>query len=338
MGIISPSLFKAGVYYEEYYEFHMNRTLPMIVPAYLRIPAAILVLCGLFAYSIVLADTASTSVTVGNSAPVTSAASFNGGTNITLTENTLVNATGTVTVTDANGCSTITGVSAKFFLAATANSGSACTYDGNSCYTSTCVATTTGNQCTGGGDTSVQYDCGFAIWYNATPTDAGASASSIWTFAATSTDGTASHVATNTAQTIEVNTLNALNVTASVAYGSVGANSDTGSTNQTTTITVTGNNALDTQLSGDVMCTNYPTCSGGVLQPSQQEYSLNAFTYGAGTDLAATTSPATVETVLAKPTATTSPVTDDVLWGIGIPNGQTTGSYTGQNTFTAVSD
>jgi len=307
----------------------------------LAVPGAILAIASLFAYTIVLADTSSTTVTVGNSAPVTSAASFNGGTSLTLTENTFVNATGTVTVTDANGCSTITSVLAKFYIASTSNSGSSCTYNGNSCYTSTCVATTTGNTCSGGGDTSVQYDCGFAVWYTATPTDAGSAAawtSSIWSFAATSTDGAASHVATNTAQSIEVNTLFAHNVTASIAYGTVPANTDTGSTNQTTTITVTGNAALDTQLSGDVMCTDYSTCSGGVIQPGQQEYSLNSFTYSAGTDLAATTSPVTVETVLAKPTATTSAVTDDVLWGIGIPNGQTTGSYTGQNTFTAVTD
>lgn len=304
----------------------------------MRIPAAILAVASLFAYTIVLADTASTAVTVGNSAPVTSAATFNGGTSITLTESSFQNATGTVTVTDANGCSTLTAVTAKFYLASTSNSGSNCTYNGNSCYTSTCVATTTGNQCTGGADTSVQYDCGFKVWYTATPTDSGTWSSSRWSFAATSTDGTAFHVATNTSQTVEVNTLNALSVTSSISFGTIGANANTGSTNQTTTVTVTGNNALDTQLSGDVMCTNYPTCTGGAMAPSQQEYSLNSFTYGAGTDLAATTSPATVETVLAKPTATTTPVTDDILWGIAIPAGQTPGSYTGQNTFTATSD
>jgi hypothetical protein len=306
----------------------------------LRIPAVILAVAALFAYTIVLADTASTSVTVGNSAPVTSAASFNGGTSITLTENTFVHATGTVTATDANGCSTITSVTSKFFLASTSNSGSTCTYDGNTCYTSTCVATTTGNQCTGGSDTSAEYDCAFRIWYTATPTDGSAPiwSTSLWSFAATTTDGTDNHVATNTAQTIEVNTLNALNVTSSIAFGALSANTDSGASNQTTTVTVTGNNALDTQISGDLMCTDYATCSGGVLQPGQQEYSLGSFTYGAGTDLAATTSPATVETVLAKPTATTTPVTDDVLWGIGIPAAQTPGSYTGQNTFTATSD
>ena len=302
----------------------------------LRIPTLILAASFLVASTIVLADTASTSVTVGNSAPVTSAATFNGGTNITLIENTYVNATGTITVSDANGCSTVSAVSAKFYLASTSNSGSDCTYNGNSCYTSVCVATTTGNQCTGGGDTSAEYDCGFRLWYNSTPTDSGTWTTSMWSFAATSTDGVDTHVATNTAQTLEVITLNALNVTSSIAFGSVAANANTGSTNQTTTVTVTGNNALDTQISGDDMCTDYPTCSGSTFQSEQQEYALNSFTYGAGTDL--TNSAVTVETVLAKPTATTSAVTDDVLWGIAIPNGQTPGSYTGQNTFTAVTD
>lgn len=302
------------------------------------VPLGVLFVSMLCAYTIVSADTASTSVTVGNSAPVTSAATFNGGSSVTLTENTFVNATGTVTVTDANGCSTISSVTAKFYLASTSNSGSNCTYDGNTCYTSVCTATTTGNQCTGGADTSAEYDCGFQIWYVATPTDGSAPiwSTSIWSFAATSTDGTDSHVATNTAQTIEVGTLNAHNVTASIAFGAVAANTDTGATNQTTTITVTGNTALDTDLSGDDMCTDYPTCAGGVLQTEQQEYNLTSFTYGAGTDL--TESDVTVETVLAKPTSTTTPVTDDILWGVGIPNGQTPGSYTGQNTFTAVSD
>ena len=103
------------------------------------LPALILGVSILAASTIVLADTASTSVTVGNSAPITSAATFNGGTNITLTENTLVHATGTVAVSDANGCSQITGVTAKFYLANPANSGSSCTYDGNTCYTSVCA-------------------------------------------------------------------------------------------------------------------------------------------------------------------------------------------------------
>jgi len=55
-----------------------------------------------------------------------------------------------------------------------------------------------------------------------------------------------------------------------------------------------------------------------------------------GTDL--TSSPATLVLNFAQPTPGTSPVLDDIEWGIGVPNGQPTGTYTGTNTFTAITD
>lgn len=306
--------------------------------------AAFLILLGGFtAFAIiVIADTASTSVTVGNAAPTVSSLSLNGGNNITLNENSFTWASSSMTVSDSNGCSTITSVTAKMYLASTSNSGTLCTYDGNSCYTSTCVATTTGNQCTGGADTSVQYDCGFRVWYIANATDSSAPvwSSSIWSVSATSTDGTDNGNATNTAQTIEINTLNALSVTSSIGYPATAANADTGATNQTVTITNTGNVAIDSEISGDVMCTDYPGCSSGQsFGPTQQKFGLTDVTYSSlSNTLAATTTPDTVEVVLIKPTSTTTAVTDDTYWGIAIPVGQAAGSYTGQNTFTAVAD
>lgn len=293
---------------------------------------------------LVFADTSSTSVTVGNSTPTVTSLSFNGGNNITLVENSFVHATATMTVTDANGCSTITSVNAQFAFASTTGqaTGATCTYDANICYKATlCAATTTGNQCTGGADTSVEYDCGFQVWYPARPTDGSSPGltAAIWYVSATSSDGSASGNATNTAQTIDVLTLNALNVTGSIPFGTVPANTNTGGTNQTITHTNTGNTAIDNQISGDVMCTDYSTCTGGVLQPGQQKFDLSDVTYASlANTLAATTSPATIELVLATSTATTSAVTDLSYWGIAIPNGQTPGSYTGQNTFTAVAD
>ncbi len=299
----------------------------------------------LVSFTLVLADTSSTTVTVGNSAPTVSV-TFNGGNNVTLTENTFVHATATLTVTDANGCSTITGNTVQFAFASTSSganvAGETCSYNANTCYKPTiCIATTTGNSCGGGGDTSVEYDCGFQIWYPARSTDASSpgSTAGIWYVAATTTDGTATGFATNTAQTIEVNTLNALNVSASIGYGTVSSNSDTGASNQTITHTNTGNTNIDNQISGDVMCTDYSTCAGGVLQHSQQKYSSVNVTYASlAQTLAATSSPATFEMLLATSTATTSAVSTSTFWGIAIPNGQATGAYTGQNTFTAVID
>ncbi len=308
--------------------------------------ATVIVLGALFvSLGLVFADTSSTSVTVGNSSPTVTSLSFNGGNNVTLVENSFVHATATMTVSDANGCSTVSSVTAQFAFASTTGqaTGATCTYDANICYRATsCTATTTGNQCTGGADTSAEYDCGFQVWYPARPTDGSSPGltSAIWYVSATSTDGSAATGnATNTAQTIEVVTLNALNITGSIPFGTVPANTNTGGTNQAITHTNTGNTALDNQISGDVMCTDYSTCVGGVLQPGQQKFDLNDVTYASLTNtLAATSSPVVIELVLATSTATTSAITDLSYWGIAIPNGQTTGAYTGQNTFTAVAD
>lgn len=297
----------------------------------------------LFAVSVVLAADINTSVTVGNADPSISALSFNGGSDLTLTENSSVWATSTMTVTDTNGCSDIASVSAKLYLASTTNAGTLCSYDGNNCYVvASCTATTTGNICEGGADTSVQYDCGFHVWYTATPTDSSSPlwASSIWSVSATSTDATAgTGNATNTAETIEINTLNALSLSGNIAYDATSAGSNTGAVTETITITNTGNTKIDGQFSGDVMCTDYSTCSGGAFGPEQQKFDTTDQAYSSLTyTLAATSSPANVQVNVAKPTATTTPSTQATYWGIAIPSGQTAGSYTGQNTVSAIAD
>ena len=306
---------------------------------------AILVI-GLLSFGfIVYSDTASTSVTVGNATPTITSLSFNGGNNLTLNENTFVLASTTMTVTDTNGCSDITSVTAQFYLASSSNSGTTCTYDGEDCYTTevSCSATTTGNTCTGGADTSAQYDCGFTIWYTAHPTDASAPTFSadIWSVSATTTDGTDTSSATNTAETIEVVTLNALNVTGTISYPTTAANSDTGATNQSVYATSTGNTAIDFDLSGTDMCDG-GVCPNGYFVSEQQKYGLTDVTYASLTALPATTTSAvTVQANLSKPVSTTSPSTNTATttyWGVGIPSGQASGSYTGTNTFTAVSD
>jgi hypothetical protein len=268
---------------------------------------------------LVKADTATTSVTVGNAAPVIDDVIFNNASNITLNEddgagNGFVFATTTIKITDTNGCTTIASVSAKAYRDATTTAGTTCSPNDNNCYnpTNACAATTTGGatpQCTGASDTDVWYECGFKIWYLADPTNTGAFAGDIWAVAATTSD----------------------------TSFSTGAN--TGATNSTTTVTNSGNASLDTGIGCDIMCTDYPTCSGGTpITEGNQEASTSPFTWGVGgTDCTATTAPTTYVTALPKPTATTSAVTDDVSWGIGVPGGSNPGSYTGQDTFDAQS-
>lgn len=87
------------------------------------------------------------------------------------------------------------------------------------------------------------------------------------------------------------------------------------------------------------MCTDYPTCTANTFTQDQQKFDTSDVTYASlSNTLAATSSPATIELVLATSTATTSAVTEETYWGIAIPSGQPTGTYTGQNTFTAVGD
>ena len=108
----------------------------------------------------------------------------------------------------------------------------------------------------------------------------------------------------------------------------------------TTTITYTvtneGNVIIDINVSGNSMCTDYPTCSGEVLAVSNQEYSLTTFTYGVGTGLSGT--PTAVDISIAKPTSSPSNSSDNTYWGIYIPSITMPGSYNGENTFEAISN
>ncbi|MBI3075149.1 MAG: hypothetical protein HYY92_03000 [Parcubacteria group bacterium] len=207
------------------------------------------------------------------------------------------------------------------------------------------MATTTGDTCSDGTPNTGEWDCGFQVWYNAFPTDSSAPipdpALQFWYISATTSDGVAASVsATNTTQTVDVATLNALDVSGNITYPETAPNADTGTNNQTVTVTNTGNTASDTEISGSWMCTDYATCAIPTerIDDSQQKFDISDVTYASLANNLSSTTPATVETVLATSTATTTAVTANTYWGIAIPNGQPGGSYTGENTFSAVAD
>lgn len=256
------------------------------------------------------------------SRPVASAVAIDSGAvSVTLTENTTKNVVCAGTVTDNDGYADISSVLAYLFR--------------------TSVGTTTGNddnnkyllvgdsQCipSSGAGLSETYTCTFAVQYYADPTDAGSpNSSDNWTCEMWPSDS----VATGTVaiDTTEMSSLLALDVTASIAYGSVNANTDTGATNQTTTLTNTGNRDMDPELSGVNMT------DGGVnsIVVGQQKYADTAFTYSSG-GVALTTTPTALNVTL--PQRTSGVITDTVEWGLGVPNGTPNASYTGTNTFTA---
>ncbi|MDF1497940.1 MAG: hypothetical protein P1P85_01100 [Patescibacteria group bacterium] len=262
--------------------------------------------------------------TPGSTPPVASSVSIDGGaTSVTLIENTTKTITCTATVTDENGYADITSVEAKLYRTGV---GAGVADNDNNHYTLTgdanCIPS-------GGSGNTENYTCAFSVQFFAEPTDASAPIYSADNWTCQVTPSYSGGPGTAATDTIEMGTLNALNVTANINYGTLGLGNNSGASPQTVTVTNTGNTLMDPQVSSAAAM----TCTIGTIPVANQEYSNATFTYGSGTDLSAT--PTTLNLSLAKPT-TTTPVTDNSYWGIGIPGTGVGGSCTGSNTFTAI--
>ncbi|MDO8469697.1 MAG: hypothetical protein Q7S84_01595 [bacterium] len=278
------------------------------------------------------ADTASTAVTVSNSAPSVSAVTTNAGSAITLTENTSTSVTLTGTITDANGCSdVITSGSVTIALYRSGvTSTSACTADSNVCYRTTTYSVQASDTCAGGTDTTANVSTTLSLWYYAEATDASSTyPTNTWITTITAADAAAA--SGNAAATgVELNSLYALNVTGSISYGSLTANTTTGASNQTATITNTGNYKTDTEFTGTDM-----TSGGNTIAATNEKYGLSDVTY-ASLSFSLSTSATNRDTNIIKTTTSTTPSTQATYWGISVPNGQVAAAYTGTNTFTSV--
>lgn len=287
--------------------------------------AGLLIICfGLMVSAgIVVADDATTSVTVGNAAPSVNTVEINNSTAITLTENTTTTVIATSTISDANGCSEISNVVADFYRSGVTAASCDTAGDANddSCYPRVTCAE---SSCSG---TSAVYTCTFSLQYHADPTDAGTFSEQNWEMTVSAFDGTATSTGTDTE---EVNTLNALNVSASIAYGTLAASAT--SSTQTATVTNTGNAAIDAQISGTQM-----TSGGNSIATSSQQYGTSSVPYES-LDFALSATPTTLELDLAKPTDASPVITDPTFWGLLVPGGTPAGTYNGTNTFTAISD
>lgn len=274
--------------------------------------------------------------TVNNVAPVVSGVTINGGSNITLTENTTTNITVTGSISDNNSCQDLSTVTTSIYR-------SAVTYtscddngedDNDSCYAVvSCSVVGAGNTCDSATDGSADYTCTVATQYHADPTSGSSTADSPWwdnTWLSTvvATDNGANSHNDEVASGVEMLDLIALNVTASINYGTLDPGTDSGAVNQTTVVTATGNVGLDSELSGTTMTYDIWT-----IPIANQEHGLTTFTYGAGTDLSGT--PTQYELNCAK-TTDSGPATGNIYWGIEIPAGVGGGTYTGTNTVGAV--
>jgi hypothetical protein len=265
--------------------------------------------------------------------PIASGASIDGGSEaVYLTENTTKNVVVTATVSDNNGCSDIDSVSVKFYRTDVgAGAGDA----GSNHYTQS--ASVVGGTCTGGGDLSADYTATIAVQYYADPTDVGsANAGTNWTADVIPVDG--GGAGTTSSDTIEMATLTAMSVTATVSYGSIPRGLNTGTADQITTVTNTGNVAIGTQVDG-YGATNgdgyASVCATGNIPIANEKYAIIASQDYTSSKTALTDTAANIVT-FSVPKSTSAVSSDDVYWGFGVPTSGVDGACTGTIIFTPV--
>jgi hypothetical protein len=264
-------------------------------------------------------------VTVADVAPTVSSVVTNGGNPIVLEAEGTGGATTTshtAEVTDNNGCADITGVTTSVF-----RSQATCTSDdNNSCYYNEAC---TGDSVCDSGITQT-YNCSVSIKYHADPTDTGSVyAAQNWQTKVFASDESAQANASSTG--VELNTWLALDVTSAINYGSlsVGQIADGTSLPQNVTVQATGNCGIDTNISGTQL-----TSGANSIATSSQKYATSAVAYSSATAMQA--SATELELNLAKTTSTATLSDKKVYWGLQIPGGTPSGSYSGVNTFSAV--
>ena len=271
------------------------------------------------------------SVVVGIATPVVSGVTLNAGSAITLTPNATTPVSVYATVTDSNGCGEITGGTTTVLLYRSGVTSSTCAGAANNenCYIAT--AFTASSTCSGG---SVTATTTFNVQYFADATDASSSFNGqkwIGTVLFRTPDNTTG-TSDSTGQTL--NSLLAINVTtSSINYGTIQANTNTGSTDQVATTTNAGNNSSSLQLYALSTLTSAPNS----IPTSSQGFATSSFNYNnAASSTGLTSSAVTVTGIyLFAPTSTTN-VNLPTFWGLSVPNNQPTGTYTGTTVFQAL--
>lgn len=293
--------------------------------------AAIVVLGSFMILRTVLAQSSITSsVIVGNAAPTVTAVVLNGGSAITLTSNATTSYNISYTVSDNNGCSDITGAKTTS-TALRAGVSATCavpspTTSNLSCYLYVTHVTST---CSGN---SLNATDTVQIFYFADATTASSSfPSQDWTafvIAADANGATSSATSTH----VELNVLTAINVTtSSINYGTLSASSTTGATNQNATTTNAGNSSTTLQLRASATLTS----GANSIATTSQRYATSSFTFPGGATQLTESNVTVTGFFLLTPTSTTN-VAQTTFWGLQVPAGTATGTYTGTNAFTSL--
>ena len=253
----------------------------------------------------------------------------------------------TMSMTDDNGDLDVTDYETVFFEDTSVDND--CSADDNDCIIENiaghCSFTGQGSAGSGktatGSDNALGATCDFTVYFNAT-------ASTSWEVQGKPTDGLGQVTSFNDSSDNNiVGSLQGVDVTqAAIAYGTVAIGGT--SVKQETSMGNVGNQVLDMFISGDTMCTDYPTCSGTSINLVQQKFAQTGAAFdwndaetdpgpwildatGSGTDEA--TGCINRDIAVRNDNAATT-TNESIWWKIRIPAGQAAGSYTGQNTFT----
>ncbi len=264
--------------------------------------------------------------------PEVSNVAINDGSSFSPVAGTTVEVDVTGSVTDADGVSNITGVAAYAYRSGVRTScAGQSTSNDNNCYGDvTCNTSVSGS--------IVEATCPVRIWFHAEPTDDGSYAGEWWEGAIEASDAEGNTNLANSSTNTDCDLYSLIAIDSAetgIHYGSMPEGTDTGSNNQSVSITTLGNVAVDCSLSGTDMTS---VSSGGTIEAENQKYSLSDTTYSslANTLLNADSA---LELASGKPTTHPSDATDIIYWGLRVPSG-TPGAadYQGLNTITATPD
>jgi hypothetical protein len=253
--------------------------------------------------------------------PTLSNLKFNNDSPIALTNGgSTTHITATASTTDLNGWEDISSATSTFYRG---DLSSSCAANNNNCYqisSPSCSFTNcSGNTC--------DLECGADIYFFADPTDEGDYVGQDWKADITATDLSGLKDG-DTSVGVPLLTLRHLTAVNDINYGSLNVGSTTESTNQLVVLTNTGNAAENVVLEGTDLAG--PT---GSIDVSEQKYATSAFTYASCSICQFLTGESVQFDVdLPKPTDTT-PITDNLYWGINIPIGTRAETHVGEIRF-----
>jgi len=276
--------------------------------------------------------------TVNNVSPIVSDVTLNNGDDIDVQPggegpSGNIDIIATANVVDHNGCADVATVTVKAYPTGVGAGGCA-SQNNNTCYYNISCATGT---CQGDGYTATT-SCTINFKYHADPTSTTTPRDGeTWKDTIEAQDEALSHSDELTTG-VELIAFLSLNVTSEIQYGTLALGQITDDTPlpKTATSTATGNTGLDIELSGTQMCTDYATCTENTINATSTKYATSSVNYASSTAYELTGTPAELELNCPKTTNTNSPEEKANWWGIQVPMGTASGSYTGENTFTAV--